>query len=125
MICVLLCGIKRYSRGLRDVWIVIRNQRGNNLSDARAADLPQRIKGRNANVVEFVFLDHSLESFDAFLVPVATQRTRAEVAHPNIVSYEPLNQSLNDLRRVHVAERASRSRTHIRCLFFQRTGENI
>ena len=52
-----------------DIGVVIANQPCNYRGDTLAADLPQRIKGRNPNVIERLLLNHSLESLDASLIP--------------------------------------------------------
>ena len=44
---------------MRHVGIVITNQPANYPGDTLTADLPQRIKGRNPNVVELLRLNHS------------------------------------------------------------------
>ena len=58
-------------------------QAQHNLSDARTADLSQRIKGRNPNVVKLFFLNHLLEGIDTLLRPLSPERPRAEIAHPS------------------------------------------
>jgi hypothetical protein len=72
-------------RGMCHVRIVVSNQTGNDPGDTFAADVPQRIKGRNPNVVELLVLNHFPESLDSTWRPSATQGSRTEVAHPNVV----------------------------------------
>ena len=43
----------------------------------------------------------------------------------NVVISESFYQMLDNLRRIHVAECPSRSRTHVRCFLFQRFAEHI
>ena len=68
---------------MRDVGIVVSNQTGNNPGDTLTADLSQRIKGRNPNVIELLFLNHFLESGDALLRPATTEGSRAEGSYFN------------------------------------------
>jgi hypothetical protein len=51
------------------VGIDVINEAADNLRDTRTADLPQRIKGRNANMVELFFLNYFLERFNAVRRP--------------------------------------------------------
>jgi hypothetical protein len=50
---------------MRDVRVVIFNQTGDEPGYMGAADLPQRIKGRNPNVIELLVRDHFLKRLNA------------------------------------------------------------
>src|SRR6185503_2002396 len=116
---------QRGLRGVCDVRIIIINQTCNDLRDTRTADLPQRIKGRNANVVKLVRFNHFLKSLDAALIPATTKSSRAEVTNPNLFIGKPFDQPRDRLRSVHIRERTSRSRTNVRRFVFQCMSENI
>ena len=112
-------------RCVRYVRIVIFNQFANNPGNTLAADLPQRIKGRNANVVELLFLNNTLQRFNALLGPQMTQSPRAEVAHPYVIIRKSFNQRLHDLRCKHVTQRTCRSSANVRCFFFHCMDEDV